>query len=482
MTATATDNATTGLIGPVALSGGLLLLVASPLMRGGNRPMALIALEIVSLGVLLALWVRFVSAWRSHTIPARLPAAMALLLASPLLVALVQLVPLPPSLWGQLPGHAVYVQALHDIGAPQDAWRPISVSPDATRAALLAGIPIGAAFLLGCLATLRQLRVLLLAVAVLAFAEVLLGLLQISGGQYSPFFFGVMTYGPPVGTFANRNHFGNYLAMALAGYVWLAYEANRRAAAHRERHAFGSSHRAGAWAAGALVLVLGILMSRSRGAALFGLPVAIAALGIVSLRIIGFTRGLRFAVPVTLVLLLASAVLIGFDAVTSRITGDQLASSADFRGLLARSTFDGAMAFWPFGAGWGTYDLAYQRFQPAAVAGYANHAHQDYLEMLFEGGILFVVPALAFAWLAVQRIVLLVRAAWRDRRLDREAMAAALCGLGLLGLLLHSLVEFNMRIPANAILGALLAGAFLRPLAAGQRAHDRPAQPYPAGA
>jgi hypothetical protein len=41
-------------------------------------------------------------------------------------------------------------------------------------------------------------------------------------------------------------------------------------------------------------------------------------------------------------------------------------------------------------------------------------------------------------------------------------MASALCGLGLLGLLLHSLVEFNMHIPANAILGALLAGAYLR--------------------
>ena len=45
-------------------------------------------------------------------------------------------------------------------------------------------------------------------------------------------------------------------------------------------------------------------------------------------------------------------------------------------------------------------------------------------------------------------------------------MASALCGLGLLGLLLHSLVEFNMHIPANAILGALLAGVYLRPLAA----------------
>ena len=53
------------------------------------------------------------------------------------------------------------------------------------------------------------------------------------------------------------------------------------------------------------------------------------------------------------------------------------------------------------------------------------------------------------------------------RELSREEMTAALCGLGLLGFLLHSLVEFNMHIPANAILAALLAGVYLRPLAEG---------------
>jgi hypothetical protein len=45
-------------------------------------------------------------------------------------------------------------------------------------------------------------------------------------------------------------------------------------------------------------------------------------------------------------------------------------------------------------------------------------------------------------------------------------MAAALCGIGLLGFLLHALVDFPMRIPANAVFAAVLAGAYLRPLSA----------------
>ena len=55
-------------------------------------------------------------------------------------------------------------------------------------------------------------------------------------------------------------------------------------------------------------------------------------------------------------------------------------------------------------------------------------------------------------------------AATRPAPMSTEQMASALCGIGLLGFLVHSLVEFNMHIPANAIFATLLAGAFLRPL------------------
>ena len=94
--------------------------------------------------------------------------------------------------------------------------------------------------------------------------------------------------------------------------------------------------------------------------------------------------------------------------------------------------------------------------------------------MLFEGGIFAVLLMAAFAWLAIARAVELVaRCRCATARLRREEMAAALCGLGLLGFLLHSLVEFNMHIPANAIVAALLAGVYLRPAAAGEREDAR---------
>jgi hypothetical protein len=435
------------------------------------------------LAILLALWARFMLSWHTAQEGVTRQPLLVPLLMSPLLLALVQLMPLPAAWWAGLPGHAVYAETLEAVGIAAGGWRPLSVSPDATTASLLAGIPLVASFMLGYFATTRQLRVLLMAVVAVAFFQVALGLLQFSGGEHSPFFFGVLSFGPPVGTFSNRNHYANYIAMALAGYIWLAYEGMhvaRRAADIRPwQGSFSNRHATALWVAGGLVLVLGILLSRSRGAALFGLPMAGLALAVVALRTLGRARGWRFAGAISAVLVLAAGALIGFDNVTSRLTATQLAGSASFRNELALTSLQGALAFWPFGSGWGTYDMAYQRFQPASLPVYPNHAHQDYVQMLFEGGVFSVLLAAGFLWLAARRALLLVRVARRDRTLDREAMAATLCGLGLLGLLLHSLVEFNMRIPANAILGALLAGAYLRPLSLAPRTHDRPAQPHP---
>ena len=460
----------TGLLGPVTLLGGILLLLASPLMRGGNRYVALIPLELLGLAVMLGLWLRWAIARPALQAPSRRTRVLLLLLlTSPVWIAAAQLMPLPAELWARLPGRAVYLDTLNAIGVRLDTMRPLSLGPSATVASLLAGIPIAAALLLGYSATLSQLRLLLRAVVALAFAQVLLGLLQIAGGLFSPLFFGVLTYGVPVGSFANRNHFADYLAMVLAAYLWLAYESVHAHGADRTTGSFTARHRVALWAAGALVLVLGILMSRSRGGAFFGLSAAALGLAAVSLRINGWGRGLRFALPLLVLLVIGAAALIGFDTVTSRLSADQLAGSADFRGALARTSLEGALAFWPWGSGWGTYDMVYPRFQPASIAGFANHAHLDYVEMLFEGGIFFVLPAAAFAWLAGERAVRLAGSAVRTRTLDREAMAATLCGLGLLGLLLHSLVDFNLRIPANAILGALLAGAYLRPLTSKRR-------------
>lgn len=463
------DHFKAGLASPVCVSG-VLLLLSSPVMRGGNRPLALIVLEAISLVVLLLLWAQWARGgsmpllqaqerWSRH--------ALALLLASPAWLALVYLLPLPQALWALAPGRSAYLQPVADAGATLSGWLPLSLVPQATWVSLLAGLPLLAAFLLGRHCSLRELRLLGSAVLAMGVCQVLLGLLQIAGGRESALFFGA-TGGRPIGSFANSNHFANYLFMALMLCIWMAVDTLGKTGAHRSWQASAvrsaPRHLLVAWVALATLLLLGVLMSLSRGAALAGLPMAGLALVLVMARVWRGHDGSRRAVVLIAVAASMSVLLLGLDSVLSRFSTSELAGSAGFRGLLAQSTLAGAWSFWPLGAGWGTYGDVYPRFQPAAIPGYAGHAHQDYAQMLFEGGLFALLLAAAFAWLAGQRALLLARALWHQSRLQREVLPVLLCGLGLAGFLLHSLVEFNMHIPANAMLAALLAGVYLRPL------------------
>jgi O-antigen ligase len=368
-----------------------------------------------------------------------------------------------------LPGHAKYVDAMEGLGIAPAQWRAITISPDATWASLLAGLPLIAAFLVGYLATVRQYRMLIRVVAVIALAQVLLGLLQLSGGERSPFYFGMQTYGSAIGSMGTRNEFANLIAMALCGYVWLAYD-DVRYSMHYQPGApltqgrFDDRHAMAAWVLGGLVLLVGILISHSRGGAFFGLACSLLALAAAGLRVFGWSRGWRFALPLAVLLLIGAVSMVGIDAVLHRLVGEQLRNAAGFRGELWRSTWHAALAFLPFGSGWGTYDIAYRPFQTPMIVGYPNHAHNDYLELLLEGGLIFVALAALAAWVSVRRAVSLLMQSWRERTLDRESMLAAIAGIGLLGFLLHAGVDFPMRVPGNAVLACLLAGAFLRPL------------------
>ena len=457
----------TGPIGPVAVSALVLLIVAAPLMRGGNRQVAMIVLEGVALAFLVAASAR--AGWTGAG--RRLPAAMfAILILSPVWLAAIYLLPLPAGLWDATRGRGIYPALLSGAGIPQPSWLPLSLVPDATRASLFAGIPVLAGLLAGFWASLRQLKVILWAVAGMALLEVVFALLQAAGGGGSTLYFGG-TSGNPMGTFANANHFANYLAMGLVAYIWLGWTSLTSTRGSRHRYATLDPRRVAAWAAGALFLLVGILMSHSRGGALSGLTSSLAAF------VVAVSAGSRerrlpwrtiFLVAAAAVLLAAG--LVGFQFVVSRFNAHQFVSDAGFRALLSETTLKGAAQFAPWGAGWGTYGEVYPRFQPPIINGVADYAHDDYAQMLFEGGIFAVLLMAAFAYLAVARATTLVRSALRHGRLRREEMTAALCGLGLLGFLLHCFVEFNMHIPANAITAALLAGVFLRPLGREQEA------------
>lgn len=126
-----------------------------------------------------------------------------------------------------------------------------------------------------------------------------------------------------------------------------------------------------------------------------------------------------------------------------------------------------------FGSGFGTLVVAYPRHESQYDGKVVEHVHDDYMELLAEGGLAGGICGLAF-------LILLYRAARKNFEAEQGHFSRALHAgaiVALSGLLLHSFVDFNLHIPSNALLFLLMADlatfAGLPSRAARDRTHRR---------
>lgn len=113
---------------------------------------------------------------------------------------------------------------------------------------------------------------------------------------------------------------------------------------------------------------------------------------------------------------------------------------------VSKSTLDLIADFPIVGTGGGSFHNVYPRYRPATVHGYYDHTHQDYLELTADTGLVglgllgaMVLTSLGAALLALRR---------RNDPLMRGMAFASV--MGIIALLIHSSVDFNLQIPANA--------------------------------
>lgn len=105
------------------------------------------------------------------------------------------------------------------------------------------------------------------------------------------------------------------------------------------------------------------------------------------------------------------------------------------------------------GTGLGTLEVVYPFYESYYDGRVVDHAHNDYLELLAETGLVGGVCLFGF-------IALLVERGRSNLGPSKSAVSRSLSAGALVacaGLLLHSLVDFNLHIPSNALLFFLLA-------------------------
>lgn len=321
------------------------------------------------------------------------------------LVIAFQLIPLPPSIWTQLPGRALFVPVASLAGIEQP-WRPVSLAPDLTINSLLALTVPAAAILLFAKLPREHWFLILCLILLLIGVSALFGLGQISGRLSSLYLYRITNPDSAVGLFANRNHQAVLLALALPILGAFAAFPLRRDRNFDPRTVIaivaslflaplvlvtGSRSGLMLMVAGALAGWLIYRSAPSRSAAAHD-PRLKHRPGVRSKRI---QLAAIAGVGAVLLLMTVTIIMARAEALKRIVSLDlEQEQRAQLFGLMLRLV----EKYFPTGAGFGTFDTVFRINEPFFNLGpkYLNHAHNDWVEVLIEGGVPALLLAVAF--------------------------------------------------------------------------------------
>ncbi len=398
----------------------------------------------------------------SSTIDNRQSLIPLVLLSLFLLLILFQMIPLPSGILRAISPRTFALRSALSLD-PSASSFPLSFSPFLTRIEFFKWFTLAGLFIFllrwGPLKRSNRTRKqLLVAVMTAGVLESLYGMFEFFSGHRHILNVAAETFVSSVtGTFINRNYFAGYLLMVIPlsmGFLF-SREAARTGRYPGWRHWLslldGKTVLIGF---GVIVMILGLLFSASR-MGIFSLLLSSSLISLFSWssRKKGFTGGS--------ILILGLAILwaawIGLDAVINRF----FTASEDFKwrwGFWV-NTFQIYKDFPVFGSGLGTFFRVFPMYRSFYTTGLVTHAENDFLQLLSEVG------TLGAGLLAVLFFFLLWKALSGIRSLadGNPARYIALGGLvGILALMLHSLVERNIQVPANAFLYTLIFALVLR--------------------
>ncbi|MDT4898895.1 MAG: hypothetical protein QOH25_3972 [Acidobacteriota bacterium] len=415
-----------------------LAIVLSALAYGTVHYWSLAIFEIGAC-VLVILWA--VDAWRSRT----LRVSRSLLqwpLIGLLLLGLAQLLPLRSNAGT---GGALASSPISSL----------SLDPYSTRLALVQILTLLVYFAaaLAFIDSPKRLRLVVRTITIFGFMLALLGLMQFFTSQDKIYWLKELPQSIPFGPFYNRHHFAGYMELAMALPLGLLFSG-----------AIESDKRP-LYIFSVVLMGIALIMTASRGAmiSLFGEAMFLVAFGFrragqkedveeKSSRIRSALARAGLALAMVLVLF-GGAVLFGGESALSRLFGtvnsdDPTTGRAHFWSV----TLDIISAHPVIGAGLGSYGLAYTQYDSRNGMFRLEQAHNDYLQIMSDAGIIGVCLGVFF-------IIALFRTSFARRETDdlfrRGVATGALAGC--FAVLIHSFFDFTLHTTANALLFLMMA-------------------------
>ena len=246
--------------------------------------------------------------------------------------------------------------------------------------------------------------------------------------------FGGWIYGP----YVNHNHYAGLMEMLIP--VPLVSSLTHLVERPKKMLALGA----------AAVMASTIFLSGSRGG-MIAFLVQMTILGIFLLRR-KKSRTMAFALAGFLVVLVGLVIWLGGSVLGDRVISIRSETSTEITGGTRLAIVRDGWKMWRarplLGWGLGNFPEAYPQYRSFYTNLFVNQAHNDYVQLLVEMGALGFVVMLWFLarmyYRAAEKL-----GSWSSNINGSLTLAAM---LGCTGILVHSLVDFNLQIPANAAL------------------------------
>ena len=193
-----------------------------------------------------------------------------------------------------------------------------------------------------------------------------------------------------------------------------------------------------------LLMFVSLIFSGARG----GMISFVGQLVLLGLIFLSRRQGRQLlAVLVVAVLLTVLASAVGMVILEKRFETGGLALARQGRVTVWMDTITGIRDHFWMGTGFGTFEVVYPQYRTRPSDLLWNAAHNDYLQLFLETGIF---GFLLMAWFLVRLAVFAAPRLLQDQGPDFGVALGAT--LGIFGMLIHSLSDFNMQIPANAMM------------------------------
>ena len=293
----------------------------------------------------------------------------------------------------------------------------------------------------------RRLRALTRTIIIFGFVLAMFGLTQsLTSDGTRVYWFRQLTQSTAFGPFINRHHFAGYMELTIALPLGLLFSGSLE------------THKRPLYAFAALLMAVSLILTNSRGGmislvaeVLFVIVVAGPGKSTEQSRHGNRLRGVLWRAGATVVfavVLFIGAIAVGGPGVFNRLLGTvNAADPTTGRAHFWNVTLD-VIKHHPFiGSGLGSFGVIYTRYDSRNGLYRLEQAHNDYLQILADAGIIGGLLGLAF-------LVLLFSKGFARRSTDDKFRRGVATGAlaGCFAVLVHSAFDFTLHTTSNALL------------------------------